>query len=242
MRRHDPERAAAAYLGGELTRRRRERFESHILGCDDCWREVTAGRRGRTLAETLREIAPQQARERIRAVAATVPEVGPRGWPGLRFPLVVSGVALVALLVAGVLAGMLLLWYGPAGATQPAPLTAAVATYQQPDGGWSATAAAPPVSRIGGLTWRGASARELGGQPATVHLYADDAGRRLLVARSGQPFPDAAHVDPVDRGPSWVATVDGAVLFCADEPKSSWLAIGATREQVLAAGRALGLR
>ena len=46
--RHDPERMAAAYLAGELGPRQRERFEAHMLACDECWREVkvavTAGR------------------------------------------------------------------------------------------------------------------------------------------------------------------------------------------------------
>jgi len=71
--RHDPQRAAAAYLAGELDRRQREQFEAHMLDCDGCWREVTAGRRGRALAESLREVAPQQLRERIRAtIAASV--------------------------------------------------------------------------------------------------------------------------------------------------------------------------
>jgi hypothetical protein len=56
--RHDPERMAAAYLAGELGRRQRERFEAHVLECDDCWREVGLGRRGRALAESMREVAP----------------------------------------------------------------------------------------------------------------------------------------------------------------------------------------
>lgn len=125
---------------------------------------------------------------------------------------------------------------------QPAPLTVAVATYQEPGDDWSTAGPAPPLPDIGDLTWRGATSRDLGGHPATVHLYADNAGHRLLVARSPQPFPDAAHLDRVDGGPSWIATIDGAVMFCADRPGSSWLAIGATRDQVLAAGHVLGLR
>lgn len=239
--RHDPERLAAGYLGGELNRRRRERFETHMVGCDDCWREVTAARRGRTLAETLREVAPQQARERIRIVAATAPQTGPRGWRGVRYLLITGSaviVLLVALLVAG---GTVLLPPGPGRAGEPPPLAAAVAAYHKPGGDWTAAGATPPVPRIGALTWRGATTRDLGGQPATVHLYAD-AGHRLLVARSPQRFPNALHVEHVDGGPSWVATIDGTVMFCADRPGSSWLAIGETRDQVLAAGRTLGLR
>ena len=53
--RHDPQRTAAAYLGGQLPRRHRDRFEAHLLACEDCWGEVQASRRGRALAETARE-------------------------------------------------------------------------------------------------------------------------------------------------------------------------------------------
>jgi len=35
-RRHDHDRAAAAYLAGELSRRQREQFEAHMLDCDAC--------------------------------------------------------------------------------------------------------------------------------------------------------------------------------------------------------------
>src|SRR6266511_3383063 len=66
--RHDPERAAAAYLAGELGPRQRERFEAHVLACDDCWREVKASRDGRALAEALREVAPQHLRVRMPAL------------------------------------------------------------------------------------------------------------------------------------------------------------------------------
>lgn len=237
--RHDPERLAAAYLGGELTRRRRERFESHMLGCDACWHEVTAARRGRNLAEALREVTPQRVRERIRGLAALTPQPPPRRMPGLGFPLLLAtGVVLAVLVVVG----GAMLWRTPGQEAEPAPLTAAVAAYQQPGGDWNAASSDPPVSEIGALTWRGMTSRSLGGQPVALHLYADNAGHRLLVARSPQPFPEAAHVDPIGGGPSWVATIDGTVIFCVDRPAASWLTVGETRAQVLAAGRALGLR
>lgn len=236
--RHDPERAAAGYLGGGLSRRRRERFESHMLGCDDCWREVTAARRGRTLAEAAREVAPQRTRENIRALAATAPHTDRRGRSGLRLPLLLTAAGVVVLLVA---VGIVSLRPDPGRAGQPAPIAAAVATYRKPGGDWSARSTRAPVARIAAMNWRGASSRDLGGQPATLHLYADDAGHRLVVARSPRPFPEAAHVEFLSSGPSWVAVLDGAVIFCADRPGSSWLAIGASRDQALAAGRALGL-
>src|SRR5687767_4095348 len=96
---HDPERAAAAYLGGELRRRQRARFEAHLLACDDCWWEVQAGRQGRALAESLRQAAPPHLRDRVRAtveveVAASHARPARRGarrwWPGAARPRVVA--------------------------------------------------------------------------------------------------------------------------------------------------------
>jgi anti-sigma factor RsiW len=66
-RRHDPERNAAEYVSGELTRSARRWFEQHILDCDDCWREVLLGRFGRRAAEDAREPVPVGLRDRIRA-------------------------------------------------------------------------------------------------------------------------------------------------------------------------------
>lgn len=66
-RRHDPERNAAVYVSGELSRRAVHWFEHHLLDCDDCWREVAAGRAGRRLAEEAREPAPAGLRDRVRA-------------------------------------------------------------------------------------------------------------------------------------------------------------------------------
>ena len=64
---HDPELNAALYLAGELRQRARRWFERHLLGCEDCWREVTLGRIGRRVAEELREIAPPKLREDVRS-------------------------------------------------------------------------------------------------------------------------------------------------------------------------------
>ncbi len=99
--RHDPERAAATYLAGELDRRGRTRFERHLLGCEDCWWETKAVRTGRMLAESLRETAPAALRERIRAVA-TLPaaprprRTSPLWWP---YTLVAAAVAVLVLIV-----------------------------------------------------------------------------------------------------------------------------------------------
>ena len=64
---HDPELNAALYLAGELRPRARHWFERHLLGCEDCWREVSLGRIGRRVAEELREIAPPKLREDVQS-------------------------------------------------------------------------------------------------------------------------------------------------------------------------------
>ena len=66
-RAHDPERNAAEYVTGELSRRATRWFEAHLLHCEDCWREVLLGRRGRRLAEEAREQVPSGLRDRVRA-------------------------------------------------------------------------------------------------------------------------------------------------------------------------------
>src|SRR6266487_1684860 len=202
--RHDPERTAAAYLAGELAPRQRERFEAHVLGCDDCWREVTAGRQGRALAESLREVAPQHLRERIRATIAAAPAPPRRRIRlGTRMPALLG---VVAALLAAAVAG------GP-----------------------------PPARQLDGLTWQGATRGELAGLPVVAHTYQDVAGHRLVLLVAGQPFPQAVGARHASSGATWTARVDGAVLYCADQPAPSLL-VGADRAEVLAAAQRLGLR
>jgi hypothetical protein len=232
--RHDPERAAAAYLAGELSPRQRERFEAHVLGCEDCWREVTAGRQGRTLAESLREVAPQHLRERIRATIAAAPPSRRR--LRVRTPAVLGmTAALVAVAVAG---GLLALReHAPA---QPAPITAAVASYRAGVAAWTPTAEAPPARQLGGLAWQGASRGELAGLPVVAHAYQDVAGHRVVLLVADHPFPQAVGARHASSGATWTAQVNGLVLYCADHPAPS-LVLGADRAEVLAAAQRLGL-
>ncbi len=68
---HDSETAAAAYLGGGLHPQAVRAFERHLFGCEQCWQEVEAGRTGRRLAESARQVAPLELREQLRAVIAS---------------------------------------------------------------------------------------------------------------------------------------------------------------------------
>ena len=142
---HDPQRAAGAYLGGELGRRQRERFEAHLLACEACWGEVQAARQGRALAESAREVAPQHLRDRVRATVEATPAGRPR-W-AVRWAPLAAAVTLIA-----AVAGLLLVDRQP---TQPAPIAAAVASYQTHTPAWSGPAHPPPVQQVGDLRWRG---------------------------------------------------------------------------------------
>lgn len=80
MRKHDPEGAAARYLGGAMRTRGRRAFEAHLMDCEDCWEEVQVARLGRALAESGRELAPHPLRERVRGVVMLAASTG--AWPG----------------------------------------------------------------------------------------------------------------------------------------------------------------
>lgn len=234
--RHDPERAAAAYLAGELGPRSRERFEAHLLGCEDCWREVKAGRDGRALAESLREVASQHLRERIRATIAAAP-APPRRRRRIRMPALLGATtALVALAAAG---GLLALRaHAPA---EPAPISAAVAAYRSGAAAWSPTSQAPPARQLGELTWRRSGQGDLAGLPVVAHTYQDPRGRSVLLLQAGRSFPQARGARHQPTATVWTATVNGVALFCADHPASSLL-LGDDADEVLAAAQRLGLR
>lgn len=76
-RRHEPERDAALFVSDELRRRDRERFERHLLDCDDCWGEVQAGRDGRAIAERASVVAPGRLRDHVRAAIDLARGIGP---------------------------------------------------------------------------------------------------------------------------------------------------------------------
>jgi hypothetical protein len=227
--RHDPERMAAAYLAGELGRRQRERFEAHILACEDCWREVGLGRRGRALAESMRQVAPQRLRERVRVTVAATPPTRRGRRRGV--------LAATMVLLAAVVAGGVLLVQRPA---QPPAIAAAVAGYRAGVPAWTGAATPPPARRLGDLTWQASGRGELAGLPVLAHSYQDAAGHRVVLLQGDRLFPEAAGARPMPNGATWIAEVDGVVLFCADRPAPS-LVVGQDRAEVLLAAQRLGL-
>jgi len=233
--RHDPERAAAAYLAGELGPRQRERFEAHVLACDDCWREVKASRDGRALAESLREVAPQHLRERIRATIAAAPAPRRRRLR-VRMPALLG---MTAALVALVVAGGLLAVRARAPA-QPAAIAAAIANYRTGATAWHPTTQPPPARQLGDLAWRGSGQGELAGLPVVAHTYQDPAGRSVVLLQAVRSFPQAHGASHQPPGTTWTAEVQGLALFCADRPAPSLL-LGDDQSLVLAAAQRLGL-
>jgi Putative zinc-finger len=246
--RHNPERAAAAYLGGELRRRQRERFEAHLLACDDCWGEVQAGRQGRALAESLREATPPHLRDRVRAtveveVAAGKAHAGAarpgvrRWWHGAAG---LGGVGVALGLVVAVAVAVTVLARGGAPARQPAAITTAVRSYQEGAAAWQPSRDLPPARLLGGLAWQRSGRGEVAGLPVVVFLYQDAAGDRVLLLRGARPFPQAAGARHTSSGTTWLAQVDGVAVFCADQPAPSLL-LGADQAKVQAAAERLGL-
>jgi Putative zinc-finger len=227
--RHDPERSAAAYLAGELSARQRARFEAHLLGCDDCWREVGAGRRGRELAEAVRELAPQHLRDRVRATVEATPA---RPRRPRRLAAAVAAGALAAALGAGGLVAV-------GERSQPAPIQAVVARYRA-GGAWSPDPSRPPAPRLGDLVWRGTGRGVVGGVAVVAHTYQDAAGHRVVLLVSDRVFPEAAGARPRPAGGAWMAEVDGVVLYCAEHPAPS-LVVGQDRAEVLLAADRLRL-
>ena len=227
---HDPPQAAAAYLGGELGRRQRERFQAHLLACEACWGEVQAARRGQALAESVREVTPHHVRDRIRATVEVVP-AGRRRWA-------VGWAGLAAVTVAAVVVGGLLV----AGRqpTQPATIAAAVASYREGGATWRGPADPPRIRQVGDLRWRGSGRGTLGGLPEVAHTYQDPAGDRVVLLQADRSFPTAVGAHHPAGSDTWMSEVEGVVLFCADRPAPS-LVVGQDRAQVLVAAARLGL-
>lgn len=247
--RHDPERNAAAYLGGVLRGRRKSAFEAHFVECEDCWQEVQTGRRGRAVAESGRELAPQVLRERLRAsVAARATELSgdsPRlttsVWntlrPGVRrWPVPPSAwVAAIVIIALGALA---------VSVVYSQDDTSSVETVVT---GWITETSNRPIvearlpKRLGDLSLESARTKVAGSLDVTVHGYEDEAGHVVVVYQADETFPVARGAHYSSNGTTWSAEMNGASLFCADRPIPS-LVIGDDRSEVMLAADELGLR
>ncbi len=228
MRGHDPERNAALYLGGIMSERARRRFEHHVIGCEDCWREVEVARRGRTLAESARELAPQELRELVRS---TVASVSPKGNLVSRTGLGVlaSGAALALVIAVFVLQP-----------SQPQEIAALLSDYKGSEQLHEQTPAALP-SVLGDLELVEARKGRIGPMSVVVHKYIDPAGHLVTVYQSDSTFPVASGAEHNPSGTTWRANLGDVVLFCADRPVPS-LVIGDDAREVRLASIELGLK
>jgi len=203
---HDPERNAAAYLGGLLKGARRRMFERHMVGCEDCWREVDLGRKGRSVAESAREIAPQALRERVRMVVETVR-------PPTRRPPWVFGVGAL-LLMAAVVASFALVQ-----ARDPREISAVVTAFRDQQRGTPERPRLP--TRLGNLELVNSGRTDVGGIDAIVHTYVDPSGDEVVVFVADKEWPIAAGAEHDNAGETWTAQKDGLVMICVDEPAPS---------------------
>jgi anti-sigma factor RsiW len=227
---HDPEKAAASYLSGEMKQRRRVWFERHIVECEDCWHEVQTGRAGRSIAESGRELAPQEIREQVRAVIAAAP-IPNRRW-AWRWGTTVFVVALIAMASVAYVA--------LEGRNQPRVIDAVLIDYRDGSPSGEAIEALLP-RRLGDLAYARSYADTLGGLDVSVHVYRDTAGHTVRVYQSDRTFPVADGAEHGGDGRTWTAAADGVVLFCADHPVPS-LVVGDDAREVALAVRELGLR
>ncbi len=224
--RHDPERNAAAYLGGLLSTRKRRRFESHIVKCEDCWREVDSGRKGRTVAESGRELAPQSLRERVRAAVESVTPKPKRRWA-------FGAVALAVAVVAGSL-------YMASLPDQPETIEAALATFgEERTFGHSIEPTLP--NKLGELTLSRSEAGRFEGLRTTAHYYVDQAGHEVVVYQAESEWPVALGAEHDSDSHTWEAEVDDLTLFCASDP-APFLIVGDDAREVHLAADSLGLR
>jgi hypothetical protein len=228
---HDPEKYAAAYLSGSMSRRRRKGFEEHILDCEDCWSEVELGRRGRSLAEAARDLAPLKLRERVRMSVEVTPA------PMLRWRRFALGASAVAVALVSLVAA--LDWTLD---QQEQPQEIAVLLSDFESGSVLKTTAAKTLpNQLGDLRLRHSRAGRIHGMDVTAHSYTDPAGHEVVIYQADRTFPIAEGAEHASGGETWTAEVEGAVLFCADHPVPS-LVVGDDHKEVALAAAELALR
>lgn len=228
---HDPEKAAAAYLSGSMSRRHRKGFEEHILECEDCWSEVEIGRRGRSLAEEGRELAPQRLRERVRMSVEAMPP-RKRRWRGVALGSAAVTIALATLVTT--------IEWQLQRPDQPTEIALLVADFES-DSSLKTPAPTRLPRRLGDLQLSRSRVGRVHGMEVTAHEYVDPAGHEVVVYQADRTFPVAAGAKHAANGETWTAEVDGAVLLCADHPIPS-LVVGDDSKEVALAASELGLR
>ncbi len=199
-RAHDPELDAAAYVSGELRGRARRHFERHLLECERCWAEVSVDREGRRIAESVRELAPPDLRDAVRA--AVLGSTSDRRRSRAR-PVLATAAAIVA--VTAVTATFLVT-RTPA---EPAPIAAALDAHRDSVVRGEDLSPAPDLG-MAGLTLTGAERMSLGDMKVEAFAYRDESGSRLSLFMADHAFPRAVGATADARvTDGWLAERDG---------------------------------
>jgi len=181
-------------------------FERHMVDCEDCWREVDLGRKGRSVAEAGREMAPQALRERVRAAVETVR-------PRRRRPGWVFGAGLAA--IAAVIVSVMVL----IPQREPREIEAVLASFRSGNVGTATDPQLPP--RLAELELVGATRERLEGRDAIAHTYVDGSGDEVIVYVAEEEWPVAVGAEHDNSGETWLAEKDELVMICLNEPHPS---------------------
>jgi len=208
---------------------RRRRFEQHVLECEECWHEVEAGRRGRAISESGRELTPQFLRERVRAAIGAESPSSSR----------LRGATLILIAVPLALALAAVVWVPSLFRDQPGVISTVVEDFSGRT--LLGAPAEPQLPRIlGDLRLTGARAGRADGMSVVVHTYEDLAGHTVAVYQAEESFPVAEGAEHDALG-TWSIDIDGTKLFCVDDPVPS-LVVGEDAREVRLAVAELGLR
>lgn len=201
------------YLAGDLDVKQAEAFEAHLVGCDDCWQAVSQDRRGRALAEGLRELAPASLRDRVRM--AVEADTGQSERPRRRRRRVGAGLAVVVLAV--VAAGSVIMVAGDP--REPTSVAAVVDAARQ---------RVPPASIVAA------------GETVILERARLD-GRDVTVGRASVAFPMPAGASESGDGLDavWVAKRGDLTVVCLSKPANLLLAADLPAERLIAWGRQL---
>lgn len=241
---HD--RLLAAFLAGDLDPVDAQRWDEHLLRCEQCWRAVREDRAGQQAAQELRQPAPPGLADRV-AFAVEMAAAGRTAAPRstrpdllsrrrarhdrrLRWRLAGAGAVAAGLVITLM---VLLLPGGRQAGGVPAAV-AAVARYAQ---------AIPPSA--GDQHLRHAALVEVG-RPVTVTAGGQRivlrtwrvGGTEAVVAVSDHPFPMPARAQGVSgMGMAWSAQLGKLGLYCVNGPTSELVAapVPAAELAVLAA-------
>ena len=214
MTAHEPERDAAAYVGGVMAPEERERFEEHLLSCETCWREVRLDREGRRLAESARESAPDELRAAVLAAVLaaahedTVAPPGSRGGATSWWQRVAFVAAVLALVVAAAVARSV---------PEPPPvIAAAMAAYEDASVEAHHEAITAPDLGALGVSQVGAIRMPLANMDVEAFAYQAPSGSRLTLFMADEAFPQPAGATSTDGG--WRESHGDIELMCGDAP------------------------